>query len=88
MYVAKNIRKAVKEVLEAITKIRGWPWILCGVLCGVLLVLMSLCPVTCLIVLIIREIKSGWRYLSTKIPAEIEARVEKKKEEHYVRTGI
>ena len=54
----------------------------------VLLVLMSLCPVTCLIVLIIREIKSGWRYLSTKIPAEIEARVEKKKEEHYVRTGI
>ena len=54
----------------------------------VLLVLMSLCPVTCLIVLIIREIKSGWRYLSTRIPAEIEARVEKKKEEHYVRTGI
>ena len=60
--------------------------ILPGVL--VLLVLMSLCPVTCLIVLIIREIKSGWRYLSTKIPAEIEARVEKRKQEHYVRTGI
>ena len=41
MYVAKNIRKAVKEVLEAITKIRGWPWILCGVLCGVLLLVIS-----------------------------------------------
>ena len=54
----------------------------------VLLVLFSLCPVTCLVILIIREIKSGWRYLSTRIPAEIEARVEKKKEEHYVRTGI
>ena len=45
----------------------------------VLLVLMSLCPVTCLIVLIIREIKSGWRYLSTKIPAEIEARGKKRR---------
>ena len=54
----------------------------------VLLVLCSLCPITCLVILIIREIKSGWRYLSTRIPAEIEARVEKKKEEHYVRTGI
>lgn len=54
----------------------------------VLLVLCSLCPIVCLTVLIVREIKTGWRYLSTKIPAEIEARVEKKKEEHYVRTGI
>ena len=54
----------------------------------VLLVLFSLCPITCLVILIVREIRSGWHYLSTKIPAEIEARVEKKKEEHYVRTGI
>ena len=53
-----------------------------------LLVLFSLCPIVCLIVLIVREIRSGCRYLSTKIPAEIEARVEKKKEEHYMRTGI
>jgi len=54
----------------------------------VLLVLFSLCPIVSLIILIFREIRSGWRYLSTKIPAEIEARVEKKKEEHYMRTGI
>ena len=54
----------------------------------VLLVLFSLCPVTCLVILIVREIKSGWRYLSTRIPAEIEERVEKRKQEHYVRTGI
>ena len=45
----------------------------------VLLVLFSLCPIVSLIILIIREIRSGWRYLSTKIPAEIEARVEKKR---------
>lgn len=54
----------------------------------VLLVLFSLCPIVCLIVLIVREIRSGVRYLSNQNPAEIEARVEKKKEEHYVRTGI
>ena len=33
----------------------------------VLLVLFSLCPIVSLIILIIREIRSGWRYLSTKI---------------------
>ena len=54
----------------------------------VLLVLCSLCPATCLVLLVIHYVKKLAAAVGEKVPEIIEEKVEAEKEKHYVRTGI
>lgn len=54
----------------------------------VLLVLCSICPVTCGVIFAVQNIKRGGRYAGRRIREDVEARIERKKEENYVRRGI
>lgn len=92
-YTLSNLLNVVKSVGERSMRTNGviypyWENALrltedYAALLLVLLALFALCPLVCLLVLVVRLIIHGWRYVKRVVPEKVDAAVQRRREEKY-----